>query len=159
MRWLKSGILLVVLISTVKAAPLTEAENEDDPLRLPKTSAPINYDIELTTNVHAGQTAFTGFVKIEIEIVENTDSITLHNRGLTIAEVKLVNYDGEEFGVVSRADTQKQFVIIEGLDRPLQLRAGEIYRIEISYRGQLSLGTSGFYRSSYTVDGIRRYVC
>ena len=130
---------------------------EEDSLRLPKTSAPSHYDIELTTNVHTGSRTLTGSVKIDIEIHENTDSITLHNRGLTILEWKLMDSEGEELSVTTRADTQKQFLIIEGLDSPLNLRVGEQYKIELTFRGQIGAGTSGFYRSSYSVNGVTRY--
>lgn len=156
MKWLKSGILLVVLLSTAKAAPAPLADDDENSLRLPKSSAPISYDLELTTNVHSGQRALTGFVKIEIEIKETTDFITLHNRGLTIGDVKLINSNSAELDIEISSDLEKEFLVIESLTRPLQV--GELYSIEISYRGNLQLGTSGFYRSSYRVaDGTTRY--
>ena len=157
MWWIKSGIFLAVLFLTVSGKPTPIADAEDDSLRLPKTSAPSHYDIELTTNVHTGSRTLTGSVKIDIEIHENTDSITLHNRGLMILEWKLMDSEGEELSVTTRADTQKQFLIIEGLDSPLNLRVGEQYKIELTFRGQIGAGTSGFYRSSYSVNGVTRY--
>lgn len=150
MKWLESGIFLVVTFLVLKAAN-SEAQ------RLPRSSEPTHYDIELTTNVHLGQRAFTGFVRIEILIKENSDSITLHSRGLTIEQVRLLDWDANVLEVVSRAETQNNFLIIEGLGTPLQLQEGETYWVEITYRGQLSVGTSGFYRSSYTFDGVTRY--
>ena len=153
MRWIQSGIFLVVLLLTVKAAPAPFAD-DDGLLRLPKSSVPTHYDIELKTDVHTGQRAFTGFVRIHIEIKENTDFITLHNRGLTIEEVKLINSGEAVLETSLSSDGEKEFLIIESLVRPLQV--GELYTIEISYRGGLQLGTSGFYISSYRIDGGTR---
>lgn len=152
--WLSSGIILVILLSTATAAPAPFAE-EDGSLRLPKSSVPTHYDISLTTDVHVGQRAFTGVVKIEIEIKENTDFITLHNRGLQINEVKLINRAEAELEIRFTEDAEKEFLIIESLIRPLEV--GELFTIEISYQGSLQLGTSGFYRSSYKIDGETRY--
>lgn len=134
------------------------ADADDDSLRLPKSSVPVHYDIDLTTNVHTSSRALTGSVKIDIRVVENTDSITLHNSGLTINEVKLFNAAETELAVVSRAESDKSFLIIEGAETPLGLQAGSQYRIEISYRGNLGVGTDGFYRSSYTADGVTRFI-
>lgn len=155
MKWLKSGILLVALLATVRAAPAPIANDDEDSLRLPRNSAPIHYDIALTTNVHTSARAFTGNVRIEIEILETSFSITLHNRGLQIDEVKLTSFGGADVEIVTRLDAEKEFLIIESQSAALQY--DEHYFIDISYRGQLQLGTTGFYRSSYRVDGGTRY--
>lgn len=152
MKWLRSGILLVVLIATVKTAPAPFADEES--LRLPKTSKPISYDLTLTTNVHNGEREFSGLVKIVIEIVEATDFITLHNRGLTIESVKLKNAAEAELDISFSEDKPKEFLIIESLTRPLDV--GSRFTVEISYKGFLQGGTNGFYRSSYLVGSETR---
>lgn len=152
MKWLKSGIFLVVLILTVNSAPAPFA---DDTLRLPKSSVPIRYDLTLTTLVHSGIEDFTGVVKINIEIKELTDVLTLHNRGLTIKSVSLKNTLTEvDYEIEYSENKEKEFVYIESLIRPLNV--GEFYTIEISYEGILQRSTSGFYRSSYKINGITR---
>lgn len=153
MKWLRSGIFLVVLITTVRAAPTLFAD-EDDPLRLPTNSAPISYDLTLTTNVHEGTIAFSGTVKIEIEIKENSDTLTLQNNGLTISTVTLS--DSSEIAMESTYDEELdlEFVHVSSVSR--QFYTGETVFVVISFTGQLSTGTSGFYRSSYSVDGQTR---
>lgn len=152
MKWLKSGIFLVVLITTAAAAPAPFAD--EDSLRLPKSSIPISYDLTLMTNVHTGARAFSGFEKIEIEIKEATDSITLHNRGLTVESVKLVNAAGTELDISLENDGPREFLVIESTLATLQV--GNVYTIEIGFSGLLQAGTSGFYRSSYKVGAETR---
>jgi aminopeptidase N len=153
MKWLRSGILLVVLVSAVTAAPV-QFDDEDGSLRLPKSSWPLSYDLTLTTNVHVGTRGFTGKVIIAVEIREATDFITLHNRGLTINSVKLISSSENELEMDWNEDTTKEFLIIESLVTPLQ--AGARVTVEIEFDGYLNLGTSGFYRSSYISESATR---
>lgn len=155
MKWLKSGIILVVFLSSSWAAPVPFAD-EDDPLRLPKTSVPLSYDIILTTNVHdEGDRVFSGIVFIDIEILDETEKITLHNRGLKIDGIKLSEKDGDEIiGATYGLESDKDFMHITSLS-PLSI--GRQYTIEISYNSLLDTGTNGFYRSSYRADGDTRY--
>lgn len=152
MKWLKSGILLVAILSASKASPV--ASDDDDNLRLPQTSFPLHYDLSLTTSVHAGHRNFTGSEKIDIEIRESTDIITMHCRGLAFESVKLIARSGAEVEIDYWFEEEKDFVHIESLIRPLQF--GELYTVEIIFSGQLQLGTSGFYRSSYKVGSDTR---
>lgn len=152
MKWLKSGILLVAVLSTVQTAPTLFAD--EDSMRLPKTSKPIHYDISLKTDVHEGLRSFEGEVLIEIEIAEDTNVITLHNRELTILEVKLLDETNNLVETLHQEEIEKEFLHIETTSKPLL--SGEKYTIEISYSGLLQLGTSGFYRSSYKVDNETR---
>jgi Peptidase M1 N-terminal domain len=153
MKWLRSGIVLVLLISAVTAAPVDLAD-EDGSLRLPQSSWPLSYDLTLTTNVHAGTRAYTGKVIIAIEIKQTTDFITLHNRGLTINSVKLISSSDVELEIAHTNDAAKEFLVIESLTVPLVL--GARLTIEIEFNGLLQTGTSGFYRSSYVFDKVTR---
>lgn len=153
MNWLKSGILIVAVLSAVLAAPTTFAD--EDSSRLPKTSIPIHYDLQLRSNVHLGQRAFEGTVRIEIEIVQDTDVITLHNRRLNVTEVKLYDSSDVEVDILSYdEDLTKEFLHIRL--NPGVLNAKDHFTVEISYNGQLSTGTDGFYRSSYKIGSETR---
>ena len=151
MKWLKSGIFFAVVVS-VWAVPVPLAD--ENSLRLPKSSAPLSYDLTLTTNVHLGQRAFTGNVKIEIEIRELTDVITLHNRRLVVQNFKVSDQNGIEIQTQNSSETEKEFFQLTRTTG--QFQQGEKYTIEIDYTGQLQTGTSGFYRSSYVVEGVTR---
>lgn len=154
MKWLKIGIFLAVLFSVAKAAPFPIAD-DDDTLRLPKSSVPISYDLALTTNIHLAQGSFSGVVKIEIQVVETTSVITVHNRGLAIDSVTLTR-NGAATEVEFDQETEKEFLHIRSQALPLQV--GAFYVIEIRFNGQLQQGTSGFYGSSYKVDTQTRSV-
>lgn len=155
MKWIRSGIFLAVLITTATAAPTSFAD-EDDPLRLPKSSVPISYDLTLTTNVHTGVRAFSGTVIIEIEIIENTDVLTLHNNGLTIQDLKLFS-SGNELLATFTEETDKSFVHVTSSSRSLLM--GETVSVEATFTGLLDTSTKGFYRSSYSIEGETRFAC
>lgn len=153
MTWIKRGIFLAVILPFALAAPTPAAD--ENSLRLPKSSFPLNYDITLTTQVHTGQRSFNGVVKIEIEISEETNVITLHNRQLQVQSVSLKDEGGNEVSVVPSDDKAKEFLIITSTSRTF--KPAERYTIEIKYLGLLQTGTSGFYRSSYRVGTVTRY--
>lgn len=151
---MRSGIVLVALITAVWAAPTPFAD--DDPLRLPRTSFPISYDIELTSHVHNGNRAFEGTVKILLEISAETDTITLHSQQLTIVSISLVDSASVTIPINEHTfETDKSFVHITRTTGTFTV--GQQYTIEIVYTGRLQTGMSGFYMSSYTeVEGVTR---
>lgn len=152
MRWTTGGIFAVLfLIATIRAAPLQLAADDDDdndPSRLPKNSKPIRYDIALITNVHTGEKEFSGTVKIDIEITEETNTITLHNNGLTPTRIRFYGNDIDDIPHTTSVNTSYSFFFIT-TERVLQV--GELYSIEITYTGQLQTSMSGFYLSSYRI--------
>lgn len=153
MKWLKIGIVFVVFLSAARAAPAPAPfADEDDPLRLPRTSFPLSYDITLTTNVHNGARNFNGFVKIVIVVEEGTARLTVHSRGSGIQSVVLLNSTDAVVTTDFVLETDKAFLHI---DPVAPLTAGT-YTLEITYTAQLNTGTNGFYRSSYTINGETR---
>lgn len=155
MKWLKIGIVFVVFLSAAKAAPAPAPfADEDDPLRLPRTSYPISYDITLSTSVHAGGARnFNGHVKILIEVTEVTSRLTVHSRGSNIQSVILLSSTNADVPISQYGlETDKSFLHIDAV---APLTAGR-YTIEITYTAQLNTGTNGFYRSSYTINGETR---
>lgn len=153
MRLITSGVFLTVILSAVFTAPAPAAD--DGSLRLPKSSFPLTYDISLTTSVHTGLRAFTGVVRIEIEIKEPTNVITLHNRELQVQSVFMKGEDEVDIATTISEDKPKEFLMISTGSKTLQ--PTERYTIEIRYLGSLQSGTSGFYRSSYRVGTVTRY--
>lgn len=116
--------------------------------RLPNNTRPIRYDISLTTDVHRGETAFTGNVKITIEAVTSASEITIHHRQVTIEKINLLSSTSallQEDVSFDEID-DLEFLVI----RPTNpLIAAQRYIIEITYRGFLRDDNMGFYRSSY----------
>lgn len=158
-KWKKiSGIiaLIAVVITVISATPYSSFEGEivpfEDSIRLPNSVIPVHYDIQLVTNVHNGTRAISGGVKIHVKILEQTNSITLHSRGLTILLVQLINLSSQNSVPVTRSfDTSKDFLILSTDDT--FLLPNEEYSVEIFYNGNLRTDMGGFYRSLYYVTG------
>jgi hypothetical protein len=150
MKWLKLGILFVVFVSSGLGAPTPAA---DDPLRLPKSTVPISYDLTLTTRVKSGARPFTGVVKIEILVKEATSTITLHNKQLTVESMKLFAESRNEIEATLRLEADKDFMHV---DAGRVLAVNERLTLEIAYSGELQLDMRGFYRSSYRVGSVTR---
>lgn len=140
------GIILVVFALSVWSAPFAEDEESS---RLPKTSIPLSYDLTLKTRVKVNQRSFSGTVKIGIEITENTNVITLHNRGLSVQSVKLIAADKTEIPQTHDFEAVKDFMHVRVDSRELLI--GEKFSLEIAFSGNLQLDNTGFYRSSYRV--------
>jgi aminopeptidase N len=110
--------------------------------RLPNNTIPLRYDVSLTTNVHRGEAAFTGSVRIRIQAVENTNLITI-----------------ETVQVFSNPDTTSNLIpstyaFVEDLEflritLTNQLVSSQQYLVVITYRGLLRDDNMGFYRSTY----------
>lgn len=172
--WSKIFVLLVALALTSAQSDLLKpikrfkatkpkAENAvvvapfNDPFdgidyRLPNTSWPLSYDIWLSTDIHRGEFVFDGRVTIQIEVLKDTEEITLHIRQLTIVNVRLLREQGgtlqTNVDFATRDDVE--FLII----RPKQpLTLGTICGLVITYTGELRDDDAGFYRSSYRDAG------
>lgn len=119
--------------------------------RLPNNTTPLRYDVSLTTNVHLGEPEFTGVVRIRIEALENTQTITLQYRQLTIETIAVYsNPDNANPTLI----TGTTYAFVEDLEflvitTPIGLALGQQYRVDITYRGLLRDDNMGFYRSSY----------
>lgn len=143
MKWLKLGLIFLVFVTSTRTAPTPAA---DDPLRLPHSTIPISYDLTLMTRVKSGDRVFSGDVKIEIEVKEETNTITLHSKQHEVISWKLTADGGSEITATPRFEEDKDFLHIE---TSRVLAVNEKLTLEISYLGLLQLDMRGFYRSSY----------
>jgi len=150
--WIKSGIILVIALS-VSAAPTPEADEEDS-LRLPGNSIPLSYELSLWASPHTSRRAFNGTVRITIQITENSNRITLHNKELLVESVVVKDSGSNEMLQMVTYEPAKDFMQIHILSR--QLIAGERITVEITYTGLIQTNMLGFYQSTYTVDNKTR---
>lgn len=147
MKW-KSGIILAVILSASWAAPKPFAV--EDPLRLPGNSKPTHYDLALRLpNVDRGLTSFDGTVAIEIEVLEATNTLTLHNRGLVIQDVKLLDSIATDIYDSKISEAEKEFVHFQATRL---LTVGENVTLEVTFSGELRSDLTGLYRSSYKLN-------
>lgn len=153
MEWIKSGIFLLELLSVIRAVPIPFAIGDDSRL-LPVTSVPNHYDLKLALSVD-GTRKTSGVVKIQIEILEDTNVITLNNRGLEIVSIKLlIEKEPDELYTTVEFDSDKDFMHIQVDSRELQ--RGEKVSAEITFTGSLQTILLGIYKASYKFnDAIR----
>lgn len=120
--------------------------------RLPNNTRPISYDIFLSTDVHIGKPEFTGTVKINIAVLESSNTITLHQRQITIDTVKLYDVSAPAVVIPTSYNLQEdaEFLIISLTSGNLDI--SKVYVVEITYQGLLRDDNMGFYRSTYKND-------
>lgn len=148
MKWWKSAIFLVIFLSVTRAAPTPLVADES--LRLPKTSVPLTYELNLEVpGIHQGQRSYTGTVTIKIEITSNTDKITLHNHGLTAGTIMLKDSGFIDVYDHFEDEEQKEFIHIFATR---DLTESEKLTLEIAFSGQIQTNMRGFYRSSYKLN-------
>lgn len=122
--------------------------NED---RLPKSVIPYFYNI--TTDIYPDMFYFKGITEIYVDVVEETNNITLHSLELTIKNVS-VFFNGRSIKIDGTDYVEEfQFLIIN-LNRNLIIGK---YKILIEYEASLSNNLRGLFASNYTpIDGYPR---
>lgn len=165
--------LLVILATTIVTAnlplPIRRVEDiprevfesfQDQPsYRLPNNTRPISYDVELTTHVHT-QTdfSFTGVVSVRFLAIESSNTITLHQRQLTIGASSLVLANAERTNILlNPVEYNDETEFLKYTLTSVGLIAQSEYILTIHFNGTLRNDDAGFYRSSYVAeDGSRR---
>lgn len=126
-------------------------DNSQTNYRLPNNTVPISYNVELWTEVHNGTREFRGVAKIDIQVVEDTKTITLHYReidefGSTIQSKDIAS--SQPIPVVSTL-ASREFLVLTHTDT---LKAGTNWTVVITYTSKLRSDMGGFYMSSYEDD-------
>lgn len=154
MKWL-SAIISVTILSVGWAAPVLFAD--DSSLRLPGTTVPIHYELTIDARkVHTVERNYSGSVLIYVDVVNDTDTITLHNRELDI-ETLIVTRTYPTRDILEHEleyDIPKDFMHVHIISE--SLFEGDKLEIVIEFKGQLRLDMTGFYKSSYKVDNTVR---
>ncbi|CRK87601.1 CLUMA_CG001397, isoform A [Clunio marinus] len=141
------GFLLVA--SKVSLPSISQFADDIDGIsyRLPNETIPLEYDLQLTTEIHSGEKRFTGTVKITLKVIEATSKITLHMRQLTVENITLTPSDSlTKVSIDWDNVTATEFLIITASET---LVVNDDYNLEIDYFGFLRDDNMGFYRSSY----------
>lgn len=150
-KWKSENLLMIIAaLSVIDCSPIEPFTRN---LRLPRAIKPLNYEISLDTEVHDGGIRdYGGKVKIDLEVLELTNHVVLHHRGLNIIDVKLINATTNSNLIIQSPtyDNVTEFLSIQSSD---QLNVGDKLRLEIDFSGKLQTGTAGFYRSQYQVKG------
>lgn len=116
--------------------------------RLPNNTNPESYVISLEFgDFHEDDMSFTGRVLITINVLENTNQITLHNSVL-IVSVGLSSLTSNNNAIENTYDfdVEREFLIIKTAET---LNADSRVQIDIAYRGNIGTSIAGIYRGSY----------
>lgn len=130
----------------------TEAEKIDQlnvrSFRLPNNTIPLLYDIHIRTNVHSADFAFHGLTRINIRVLETSNTITMHSSRMLIQQINLLDAQGNmlERELPFTFDSVLEFITITTF--PI-LEVDEELIVEIEYSGFLSNDGWGFYRTRY----------
>lgn len=119
---------------------------------LPNVTYPEHYDIKLTTNVHTGEKAFKGEVKINIVVANATKNIVLHARQMEISKVTIADpftNKVEEMGHIY--ELEREFLTLTR-NRYEPFAAKTKWILTITYSGILLDDDGGFQIAKYIDD-------
>lgn len=122
-------------------------EDEEESRRLPNSTFPVVYELSIKTNFP--QLDYSGTVRIEISVLEETNLLILNQREIDISEIVLSDNQGEivELGVFT-TDDDLGLLRIPTIN---PLIVGETYFLNIVFNSVLRTDNYGFYRTSYWV--------
>ena len=133
-------------------------EEQMNQLILPKTTVPMYYKLHLVaTGIHTGDRNMTGEVEIDLRVRQITDYILIHSKTQVINELKVTTKDRLneipvlEYELYPAADT----LIIYFFE---ELPAAAEIAVHIKYSTVMPTFGSGFYQTTYSLNGQTRYV-
>ncbi|KAG0651089.1 Aminopeptidase 2 [Hyphodiscus hymeniophilus] len=133
--------------------PLASASSERE--ILPQHLKAIHYDLTVEPHLEEA-TEFDGTVAIDLEVVEETSSITLNAIDLEISKTEVITEDGipiETFEL--EFDKVRERVII-GLKQ--KVTAGQKIKLEQTFKGSLLHNAAAFFRSPVVKDGKTKWM-
>ncbi len=176
-------VLLTLAITVIQVTAIKQPRSipKYTEWRLPRWVLPRHYKLRLLPFIEDGNFTTAGQVEILLECMEPTKMIVLH-----IADIRIVKDEGLQvnkagislFGqtwysgkiniwqvhdlIESRRvpiqsyieDKTRQLLVIGTKNETLQV--GKYYKLSIRFIGQLNDKLNGFYRASYTENGIKK---
>lgn len=127
--------------------------------QLPTNTEPLSYYLSLTTYIHEEDYSFFGFVDIRIRALDTTDTITLHAENLNDLEVTLrdtrFNPPTTYHNLTYVEDKENDFLRVETPDNVV-LQEGQEYTLSISFVGEMTNDSFGFYKMNFTDSENRK---
>ncbi|XP_068228790.1 aminopeptidase N-like isoform X1 [Palaemon carinicauda] len=139
-------------IPTTTTGATVEKEKLD--VRLPRALKPLHYLVKLQPYIN-GNFSITGYVEVEMEVLESTSNITLHISDIithndTIKLRPSGNLESPLLGINKHEyDHEREFYVAH-LNEPLE--QGQKYILSMHFLGYLNDQLEGFYRSTYKDD-------
>ncbi len=125
-------------------------EDSKNPILLPQDVEPVHYNLEIKTDFESF--TFSGKEDISIIIKQPTSKIAMHAVDLTINKASLAIYD-ETINPKKISFNKKKETVTFHFGRKLSGSAN----LKIEYDGKINDKMHGFYRTSYSVNGVSKY--
>ncbi|CAN9513288.1 unnamed protein product [Ophioblennius macclurei] len=117
-------------------------------LRLPRYIIPRHYHLHLHPDLTS--LSFTGSVQIQIDVLNNTNWVVVHSKGLQISKATILDQNlahlSDQVLPVLHHPSHEQIAIFS----PRVLNSGQEYFLYIEFAADFSEGFHGFYKSTYT---------
>ncbi|KAG5639616.1 hypothetical protein H0H81_010818 [Sphagnurus paluster] len=131
----------------------TGSVSKDDQYRLPINVKPTHYDVTIKTDLE--NLEFAGFVKISVDVVDETSSITLNTSALELGKASIysdaLKIEQEESGGSFDSTSERvTYVFLKSLP------AGSKAQLKLGFSAKLTGSMSGYYKSMYEVDGKQK---
>lgn len=130
MRLQKFLVFIIILF-------VSNCGNSQNSFRLPNNTKPLRYDLWLKVNVEEGLTPFLGRVKIHGEVLQTSETITLHSKNIFVKEINLLDRNGTLIkpNMLFYYDIAKTFltIVLES-----EMSQGSEFVLDISYKGSLT---------------------
>ncbi|KAI8607338.1 hypothetical protein BC830DRAFT_152033, partial [Chytriomyces sp. MP71] len=120
---------------------------------LPGWVIPKHYNVWIAPSLDTF--TFDGTVDITMDVVESTKLIVLNSQHITIHKASLAVGDDKQDALSTSFDEDKQQVTFEFAEF---VEAGSTAVITVVFTGIHNDKMAGFYRSSYVLDGEKRYM-
>lgn len=153
---LAPAVLLLVALSVSFGAQLPNQAAVKDPpiatngqpfpwvsMRLPKTVFPVHYDLSIHPNLTTLD--FSGVVRIQLDVREDTRTIVLHAKQMQVSNVFLLSPEGVKPLEVLEYPRFHQLALVSDT----ALTKGRKYEVQLEFAANLSDSFHGFYKSSY----------
>ncbi|KAM9743746.1 endoplasmic reticulum aminopeptidase 1b [Menidia menidia] len=114
-----------------------------DRMRLPKVISPLHYDLSIHPNLTTLD--FTGVVRIDLDVHEDTKAVILHAKHLHISNALLLAPEGIRPLQVLEYPLFHQLALLSDS----VLTKGRKYEVQLEFAANLSDSYHGFYKSSY----------
>lgn len=135
-------VLLLVLMSVLPDAAVGQPFPWDR-MRLPTTVSPVHYDLSLHPNLTSLD--FSGVVRIQLEVHEDTSTVVLHAKQMRISGALLLAPEGvRPLRVLEHPSFHQLALLSDSV-----LTRGRNYQVQLEFAANLSDSYHGFYKSSY----------
>ena len=120
--------------------------------RLPKSTYPNRYEIELDVNLD--KFSYTGTQKVNLNVVETTNKIVLNSVGIDVTKAKIQNTN-QDFSLEVSYIEDDEKIVFESQET---LSEG-VYELYIEFNSEITNDLKGFYKSSYmSEDGEKKWI-